>query len=179
MKKSSNNERSSVVNNCDLAAAHGTKRRAVALRGDAGAAGGVHVNGDLRQVGPQQQGVADHTNVGAKPDEGDALDRLGLMQRKQALPQQRTAKGGLIDDLPDRRQQAGGQLPALGALDAVGDRQHFALPGIGVIGAVGVPGKKHRPLKFPDAAFGTGQYGGRLGGAQRPGDKIILQIDGD
>ena len=81
------------VFNDDLAGAHGGQRRAVAFRGDPGAAGGIYNDGDLRQVSPQQQGVADDADIGAESDEGDRFNGGILIQGAQALSQGGAAKG--------------------------------------------------------------------------------------
>ena len=151
----------------------------MAFRGDPGAAGGIYNDGDLRQVSPQQQGVADDADIGAESDEGDRFNGGILIQGAQALSQGGAAKGGFINDLAGVGQQPGGQLPAVAAADAVGHRQCLALAGVQVIFGVGISGKEHQPLKGADLPLSPGQHGGRFGGAQGAIDKVILQIDGD
>ena len=80
----------------------------MAFRGDPGAAGGIYNDGDLRQVSPQQQGVADDADIGAESDEGDRFNGGILIQGAQALSQGGAAKGGFINDLAGVGQQPGG-----------------------------------------------------------------------
>ena len=73
------------ANNVDLTGFHGIQCCPVRFRCYSGTAGGIHRNGNLGQGGFCQHGVGDHANVGAKPDEGDFSDRLGLVFFGQIL----------------------------------------------------------------------------------------------
>ena len=73
----------------------------------------------------------------------------------------------------------GDELPALGALDAMGDGEVSAFLRLGVIFAVGVEREEYLAI---ERACGFDDRGGDplgLGGAERAGHEVVLHIDDD
>ena len=151
----------------------------MALRGHAGAAAGIHIDGHLRQSGFQQQGVGDDTDVGAQPNQRDGGHRLLIgVVSSDDVGQAGAAEGGLVDGLLGQQvSNLRTDLPAVSAPDAVGDREKFSLLGVQVVVLMGVPGGQHPAGKALDPVSDLGHNGLCLFGAKSTVDKIILHIN--
>lgn len=166
-----------LLHDLHLAQPHGVQGGLVALGRDAGAAAGDDLHRRFRQRGFEQQRVADDADAGA-----DAAQRyaVGLLAAAP-VGQRRRAESRLVEHRGAVRPgaQRAGDLPAVGAFQAVGHRQVFALLGVQIAGAVGVAGKGHRAVPAFDQLDHIGQDGLGLPGAQRAGDKVVLHVHND
>lgn len=167
----------------NLAAAHGRKRGFVRLGRDAGAEARVYTYGYLGKGRLDEQDVRYHADIGAHADELDGLNRLGCVGVRQVVDKRRGAKGRLLKHagiaLALDVGEFGDELPALGALDAMGDGEVSAFLRLGVIFAVGVEREEHLAT---ERARGFDDRGGDplgLGGAERAGHEVVLHIDDD
>lgn len=160
-----------------LAQPHGVQGGLVALGRDAGAAAGNDLHRRFRQCGLEQQRVADDADAGADTAQRYAVGLLAAAP----VGQRRRAESRLVEHRGAVRPgaQRAGDLPAVGAFQAVGHRQVFALLGAQIAGAVGVAGKGHRAVPAFDQLDHVGQDGLGLPGAQRAGDKVVLHVHND
>lgn len=166
-----------------LAAGHGGEGVLVGGGGHAGAEGGVHAERHLRQVRLDGEGVADHADVRAQAAKLDGVDGLGVVLRHEPAREVERAERGLVEDRgieqPLDLIERGCELPALRALDAVGNGQVAPLLRGGVVGAVRIAGEDNVALECASALNDAFDDGLRLGGAQGAVDEVVLHVDDD
>ena len=166
-----------------LAAGHGGEGGVVGGGGHAGAEGGVHAERNLRQVRLDGEGVADHADVRAQAAEFDGVDGLGVVLRHEPAREVERAERGLVEDRgieqPLDLVERGCELPALRALDAVGNGQIAALLRGGVVAAVGVFGENDRAVEAAGALGDCLDDALCLGRAQGAVDEVILHVNDD
>ena len=153
------------------------------FRGDARAAGGVDVDGQLRHRGLYHQRVGDDADVGAQADQLDGLQFVALIEALEVGDQLLAAEGGLCVDARAAALTQGvdllGEAPALRAHDAVLDGQHPALLGLQVVLLVGVYGHEDGTLEGAHLLQQAREHLHRLRRAERAGDEVILHVDYD
>ena len=111
-----------------LAREHGFQCCGVALGGDAGTAGGVHVYLNLGEKCLYQKGIRYDADVRAKADEGYAAYRLFFICGSELLTQFVAAEGRLVNGgIFAERGEHGAYLPTVRIFYAVRHGEHFAL----------------------------------------------------
>ena len=146
----------------------------VAFRGDTGTAGCIHSDGYFRELCFQDQGVGDNADICAQSHQLNFVE--------MAFIPMRPAEGGLVDTDSAAYHQAVGDLPAVGAPDAVLHRQLPAFRGIQIIFPMGVPGENDLISVFSYSfilAATWGNDGLCLFRSQRAVDEIFLHINHD
>ena len=171
------------LRNLHLAAGHGGESGVVGGGGHAGAEGGVHAERHLRQVRLDGEGVADHADVGAQAAKLDGVDGFGVVLRHEPAREVERAERGLVEDRGIEQSldliERGRELPALRALDAVGNGQVATLLRGGVVGAVRIAREDDAALECASALNDALDDGLRLGGAQGAVDEVVLHVNDD